>query len=184
MNSLNFLKVSRNAQWHWLLVGLLLLLHWSCATRQACERRWGPIAVADQRVVTFETRDTTLHRPGAQVQQVIAWPTNMRSGLGLAFARADTLPLGTFTFLPQTDTITVTDSTGRAQLRWWQDAYGQLVAQCQARPDSVQVQGLHTTRTVLQTQTVRQRYIPWYWRAGVVVLLVLLGLAGMRMLFR
>lgn len=83
--------------------------------------------------------------------------------------------------------ITRTDTTARAQLRWWRTAYGKVVAECAALEQTRATPVPAVTRTETVTKTV-QVEVPkpvrtWAWwdtalcAAVVLLLLVLLLLA-------
>lgn len=93
-----------------------------------------------------------------------------------------------------TDTITApgeiiirTDTTARAQLRWWRTAYGKVVAECAALEQTRAVPLPSVTRTITETKTVQievEKHVrTWAWwdtalaAAVAVLLLVLLLIA-------
>jgi len=64
-----------------------------------------------------------------------------------------------------TDRITIIkDSTGRVQLRYFKDAYGRLIAQCQANDLTVEWLEKYVKEKKTEIHTVEKKYIPsWLW---------------------
>lgn len=88
---------------------LLILLGMGCNPRVWCARNYPPIPTIERIRV-----DSLVITPGATVYDT------------LIFNQKDTL------FRERV----IIDSTGRAQLRIFKDAYGRLIAACEAKPDT------------------------------------------------
>lgn len=91
---------------------LLMLLGTGCNPRVWCARNYPPIPTIERIRV-----DSLVITPGATVYDT------------LIFNQKDTL------FRERV----IIDSTGRAQLRIFKDAYGRLIAACEAKPDTITV---------------------------------------------
>lgn len=95
-----------------ILILFLLFILSSCVTQQRCFEKFG----SNEHTVTTHTyKDTTIYVQGATV----------RDTLKLTECKTE--------FYPHI----ITDSTGKAQLRWYKDAYGNLVASCTALKDTL-----------------------------------------------
>lgn len=103
-----------------LAVMAVILAFTGCApTRKACETNYGPCGVMSERE-RIVYKDTTIYLPGATVTQVL-----------------------TDSLIKHTVTV-VADSTGRAELRYWRNKYGQIVASCTALKDTLYLKEKHT----------------------------------------
>lgn len=82
----------------------------------------------------------------------------------------DTIPVLT------TETIILRDTTGRAELRFYKDAYGRTVAQCAALDQIVQNFNKETIKE--KTEIKEVKFVPWwlYSILGVTIFLSIVGL--------
>lgn len=71
----------------------------------------------------------------------------------------------TIRFETVTDKITIIkDSTGRAELRYYKDAYGRLIAECRANDLTVEWLEKYVKEQKTEIHTVEKKYIPsWLW---------------------
>lgn len=124
---------------------LILLMHLcSCAPKRAvCERNYGPCGQATtERVI--ERYDTTLYLPGATVYDTLHLHDTLRMER------------------------TLLDTTGRAQLRFWRNRAGQLMAECKALPDTVRIYHERERVITVPAEPVKQ---PW-WKSAATYLIV------------
>lgn len=129
----------------------------SCVTRKACESKFGHCGQIETRTVTTY-RDSTIYLPGLGLRDTFYLPTD------------------TF-FKPQVRTVY--DSTGRLQLTWYRDAYNRVVADCNAKPDTIEIEKASEKTIEYLEKTVEKDVIPWYvWGIiGVLAVLLILALA-------
>lgn len=105
------------------LLGLVLMT--SCVTERACERKFGYVGYPSKEIIYL---DTTIFIPGATVRDT--------------FKLRDTIL--NKEYYTAYETKTIIDSTGRAQLQWYRDMYGNLVASCTATRDTVKIDKVTT----------------------------------------
>lgn len=98
-----------------ILIPLFLL--GGCISQQKCNRLYPPVKETKEYHYTKEIRKDSL-LPGATVY--------------------DTLYKDSISFYPAYKTITVQDKAGLAELTWYKDAYGNLVAKCTANERMVE----------------------------------------------
>lgn len=100
-----------------LLIGLILAAFACTPSREACERNYGQCGVAGEVRVVEKDVTHTVYIPGAHTKEV-----NIR---------VDTLVKDSM--------YVVMDSTGKAELRYWKDRYGRLMAQCINKADTIKI---------------------------------------------
>jgi hypothetical protein len=125
-----------------------------CVSKRACERRWGPCG---QGYVEVQTKSVpwTINVPGASVDtRIPLWQA-------------------AYTELRH-DTLTYTDSTGRARLIIALDSLGNLYAQCQALPMRIDTNVVEVTRTERIVTTETETQTPWWNWAAISALTALL----------
>lgn len=131
---------------------LLLLLLTSCITEQKCNRLFPPTVTERTDTVfvpvTVEIQGETLH---------------------------DTIRLRDSVVIRELrERVTVREGD-KTELRYWMDAYGNLVIECEAKEQFVEMLNryVNTTRTETRTETFPQ----WkFWVVGLICLLIGFGL--------
>lgn len=137
---------------------IYLLLHFiiifaiiGCNPRVWCERNYPPIPNIERVRV-----DSLIFTPGATVYDTI----NLNSRDTLFHERL------------------IIDSTGRAQLRIYKDAYGRLIANCEAKPDTITVTNERVT--IREAAPVYreppkvwyENIMPFVYIGGIIVILI------------
>jgi hypothetical protein len=71
----------------------------------------------------------------------------------------------TIRFETVTDKLTIIkDSTGRAELRYYKDAYGRLIAECEAKDLTVEWLEKYVKEKKTEIINIEKKYIPsWLW---------------------
>lgn len=118
-----------------LFISIALLT--SCVTKQKCDSMFPPQV---NTTTTIIQRDSVIQ--GATVY--------------------DTLRLSSFHEYPVDRWVTVKDTAGRAELRFMRDAYGNLIASCEAKDNLIKNAIQYTAQHESQVREVA--YIPsWIW---------------------
>ena len=132
-------------------ISLLLVLQ-SCITQEQCNKRYPP-QVKEIRETTYYKRDSVI--PGSKV--------------------TDTLRITDIQYLDKTRIIR--DTTGRTELRLYKDAYGRLIAECEAKGISIEWLEKVVKNATTEVHTVKKKYIPWWiWVIfGIIFIPALLG---------
>jgi hypothetical protein len=147
-----------------ILIGLALiaLVMSSCATQKRCDAKFPP-EVREIHTHSTETirKDSVL--PGATVTHTIY---------------NDSLVL-----MPVNKWTVIRDTAGLAELRIYKDAYGNLLAQCEAADRTIEkIRVLEKELSQTRSQAVKTEYqTPWYlvplvWIGGISLLILLLRL--------
>lgn len=113
------------------LVAFCIIILQACITQEKCHQKFPPIV---ETVTKFDTAFSFIPVPGASI--------------------TDTITLSQIRNVPVDRIIRVVDSTGRTNLLWYKDAYGQLVVECQAREDSVRAECVSKTTTIKEDHFV------------------------------
>jgi hypothetical protein len=118
---------------------LLLLLLTSCTTQRKCNRLFPPTVTVQSDTVFVPV---TVEIPGEKV--------------------TDILRIHDTTFIKEiTERVTVRESaSGKAELRYWMDAYGNLVIECEAKEQFVELLNRYVNTTRTETRTVTP---DWVW---------------------
>jgi hypothetical protein len=118
---------------------LLLLLLTSCVTERKCNRLFPPTVTVQSDTVFVPV---TVEIPGEKV--------------------TDILRIHDTTFIKEiTERVTVRESaSGKAELRYWMDAYGNLVIECEAKEQFVELLNRYVNTTRTETRTVTP---DWVW---------------------
>jgi len=136
----------------YILIILVVILQ-SCITQEECTKRFPP-QVKEIRETTYVKRDSVI--PGAIIR--------------------DTLTLESIQYIK--DVKIIKDTTGRAELRLYKDAYGRLIAECQAKDIDITWFEQQIKDYTEKIQTVKEKYIPaWLWIIlGIIIVPALLGM--------
>jgi hypothetical protein len=131
---------------------LLLLLLTSCVTERKCNRLFPPTVTVQSDTVFVPV---TVEIPGEKV--------------------TDILRIHDTTFIKEiTERVTVRESaSGKAELRYWMDAYGNLVIECEAKEQFVELLNRYVNTTRTETRTVTP---DWVWVVVAVAVLLAVGL--------
>lgn len=120
-----------------LVVFIFLLFLTSCITKEKCNERFPP-QVKEVRETTFVKRDSVI--PGAIIR--------------------DTIRLDSIAYI-QNFRI-VRDTTGRAELRIYKDAYGRLIAECEAKGINLELLEKIIKEGKIEVHEIEKKYIPWW----------------------
>ena len=136
----------------YILIILVVILQ-SCITQEKCNERFPP-QVKEIRETTYVKRDSVI--PGAIIR--------------------DTLTLESIQYLK--DVKIIKDTTGRAELRLYKDAYGRLIAECQAKDIDITWFEKQIKDYTEKINTVKEKYIPaWVWIfLGIILVPALVGM--------
>lgn len=136
----------------YILIILVVILQ-SCITQEECTKRFPP-QVKEIRETTYVKRDSVI--PGAIIR--------------------DTLTLESIQYLK--DVKIIKDTTGRAELRLYKDAYGRLIAECQAKDIDITWFEKQIKDYTEKINTVKEKYIPaWLWIIlGIIIVPALFGM--------
>lgn len=124
-----------------LLIFILFLFLTSCITKEKCNERFPP-QVKEIRETTFVKRDSVI--PGAIIR--------------------DTIRLDSIAYIDNFKIIK--DTTGRAELRLYKDAYGRLIAECEAKGINLELLEKIIKEGKIEVHEIEKKYIPWWiWTA-------------------
>lgn len=124
----------------------IIVLFGSCISQEKCLQRFPP-EVQTETVTKVEYRDTTIH--GGTVEKVIT---------------KDSLIL-----LPG-EIRTYIDTSGSAELRFYRNQYGDLVAECTAKDKTIEKLSQRITESKTEViQLPPERFIPWWCKALITV---------------
>ena len=136
----------------------ILLLFSGCVTQKKCNQKFPPIIEINNEKETIIIKKDSLIK-GATI--------------------TNTIKKDSIIFLKEYKVVTVTDKSGLAELSYYKDAYGNLVATCKANDRLIeQVKILRQQfSSTSQKQLVRESFIPfWIWLIiGAFIILILRG---------
>jgi len=134
-------------------VGLfLLILCASCVTQKRCQEKF---PIQSDTLVVRDTSLVSVLVPGATVLDTI---------------RIDSLIYKGYP-------VVKVDTSDRAALRYWKDAHGNLVVECEAREDSARAECISTSKIVYQQRPVSNKLKAKWIATGCVCSLAVLGLS-------
>jgi hypothetical protein len=129
---------------------LLLLLLTSCVTERKCNRLFPP-TVEKETITTVIRRDSTIQ--GEKVTDVI----HLHDTTVIRYI---------------TNNVTVRESaSGMAELRYWKDAYGNLVMECESKDRQIEWHEQHRVTINTITRTVTPDWV-WVVVAAAVAMLI------------
>lgn len=129
---------------------LLLLLLTSCVTERKCNRLFPP-TVTERTDTVFVP--VTVEIPGETLHDTI----RLRDSVVIR---------------ELTERVTVRESaSGKAELRYWMDAYGNLVIECEAKEQFVELMNRYVNTTRTETRTVTPDWV-WVVVAAAVAMLI------------
>jgi hypothetical protein len=120
-----------------ILAFIALVFITSCVTKEKCYERFPP-QVKEVRETTFVQRDSVI--PGAIIR--------------------DTIRLDSIAYIQNFKIIK--DTTGRAELRLYKDAYGRLIAECEAKGIDIKWLEQVIKDSKVEVNEIEKRYIPWW----------------------
>lgn len=129
----------------------IIVLFGSCISQEKCLQRFPP-EVQTETVTKIEYRDTTIQ--GGTVEKVIT---------------KDSLIL-----LPG-EIRTYIDTSGSAELRFYRNQYGDLVAECTAKDKTIEKLRQRITESKTEVITKREKYIP-FWIKGLLLITSILSI--------
>lgn len=137
-----------------LLLLLSSLLLFSCVTQEKCLRKFPP-QVTTEKTVEIHYKDTIIQ--GGTVERII---------------NNDSL-----IYLPGQ---TIIDTSGSAVLSFYKDAYGNLVAKCEAKDKTIEglTKEIREKETKVEIHKVETKYIPW-WMYAILGITSFLSIVGM-----
>lgn len=142
---------------------ILFLLIAGCATQRRCASKFPP-----------------------QVVHTVEKHTTVRDSIIKGAIVTDTLIIKELEKIPAYQYVIRYDTSGKALLRYYKDAYGRIVAECVSKDQLVEkIREIITeNKTETKVVTQKERYTPW-WLYGIMgVLAAVVVLFGIKILLR
>lgn len=138
-------------------LGILLIMAWlsSCATQKRCNAKYPPqVEVHTETITNTVRRDSIIQ--GATVTNTI-WRDSII-----------TMEINKWNYIK--------DTTGRTELRYYRDAFGNLQVQCEAKDVMIERMSevINSKESNKQTKVIEKERMTWYGWLIIGVLLVLL----------
>lgn len=130
---------------------LLLLLLTSCTTQRKCNRLFPPTVTVQSDTVFVPV---TVEIPGETLHDTIRFRDSV-------------------VIRELTERVTVRESaSGKAELRYWMDTYGNLVIECEAKEQIIELLNRYVNTTRTETRTVTPDWV-WVVVAAAVAMVLL-----------